>query len=268
MRVGGGRSVVDLNHLFRQRIGFSENEQITLDNLDMVLELTAAAIPFENLCAIAGDDSMLSEEALMDKIFVRNEGGLCYELNGILYLFLKENGFEVQLIRGAVYVSEKLIFSPTGSTHAAILLTYDGERYIVDTGFGGNLPLKPVPMNGTSVSTPTGVFRVVKEDSQYGDYFFEMKLKNKDTEWRKGYALDSLHPLKDVDELTGAKKIITEHPQSPFNKKPLLTKVTADGNMILTDTSFTWWKDGQMVKEEIDAARFRELARVHFKIGL
>ena len=255
-----------LNHLFRRRIGFSEDEQITLENLETVLQLTAAAIPFENLCAIAGDDSVLSESSLMDKILVRNEGGLCYELNGILYLFLKENGLDVQLIRGAVYVSEKAIFSPTGSTHAAILLTYDGKKYIVDTGFGGNLPLKPVPMDGTEVSTPTGEFRVVKEDSQYGDYFFEMKLKHKDTEWRKGYALDSLHPVKEVGELTGTKKIITEHPQSPFNKKPLLTRVTADGSMILTDTSFTWWKDGQMVKEEIGVERFKKLALEHFKI--
>lgn len=256
----------DLNYLFRQRIGFSEDEQITLENLDSVLERTAAAIPFENLCAIAGDDSVLSEDTLMDKIFMRNEGGLCYELNGILYLFLKENGLDVQLIQGAVYVAEKAIFSPTGSTHAAILLSYDNERYIVDTGFGGNLPLKPVPLDGMEVSTPSGEFRVVKEDSHFGDYFFEMKLKNKDTGWRKGYALDSLHPVKEVDELTGAKKIITEHPHSPFNKKPLLTKVTADGSMILTETSFTWWKDGQLVKEEIILERFKELARVHFYI--
>lgn len=256
----------DLNDLFRQRIGFSEDEPITLDNLDCVLERTAAAIPFENLCAIAGDDSVLSEDTLMDKIFLRNEGGLCYELNGILYLFLKENGLNVQLIRGAVYVSEKESFSPTGSTHAAILLTYEGKKYIVDTGFGGNLPLKPVPMDGTEVSTPTGEFRVVKEDSPYGDYFLEMKLKYKDTEWRKGYALDSLHPVKEVGSLTEAKKIITQHPQSPFNKKPLLTRVTADGSMILTDTSFTYWKDGQMVKEEIGDERFKELAREHFKI--
>ncbi|MEH7883885.1 arylamine N-acetyltransferase [Bacillus sp. JJ1609] len=256
----------DLNYLFRQRIGFSEDEPITLDNLDCVLERTAAAIPFENLCAIAGDDSVISEDTLMDKIFMRNEGGLCYELNGIFYLFLKENGLDVQLIRGAVYVSEKAAFSPTGSTHAAILLTYEGKKYIVDTGFGGNLPLKPVPMDGTEVSTPTGEFRVVKEDSQYGDYFLEMKLKNKDTEWRKGYAFDSLHPVKEVGELTGAKKIITEHPQSPFNKKPLLTRVTVDGSMILTEPSFIWWKDGQILKEEIDAERFKELARVHFKI--
>ena len=258
----------DLNDLFRQRIGFSENDQITLENLDTVLELTAAAIPFENLCAIAGDTSVLNEETLMDKIINRNEGGLCYELNGILYLFLKGNDLDVQLIRGAVYVSEKESFSPTGSTHSAILLTYGGKRYIVDTGFGGNLPLKPVPIEGTEISTPTGEFRVVKEESQYGDYFFELKLKHKDSEWRKGYAFDSLNPVKEVDELTGAKKIITEHPQSPFNKKPLLTKVTADGSMILTETSFTWWKNGQMVKEEIDAGRFKELAREHFKIWL
>ncbi|HAQ06904.1 MAG TPA: arylamine N-acetyltransferase, partial [Bacillus bacterium] len=58
-----------------------------------------------------------------------------------------------------------------------------------------------------------------------------------------------------------------EHTQSPFNKKPLLTRITTDGSMILTETSFTQWKDGEMTKEEIDSERFKELAREHFGVN-
>ncbi len=50
--------------------------------------------------------SDITKQNLMNKILVRNESGLCYELNSFLYYFL------------------------------------------VDNGFGGNLPLRPLPPIG------------------------------------------------------------------------------------------------------------------------
>ncbi|MBT2644601.1 arylamine N-acetyltransferase [Bacillus sp. ISL-41] len=256
----------NLNELFRKRIGLSSSTLVTVTNLDQILELTAASIPFENLCTLSGDSNELNKGHLMEKIIQRNEGGLCYDLNGILYLFLKENGLDVQLIRGSVYVPDLKGFSPTGRTHAAILLNDNGRRYLVDTGFGGNLPLRPVSMNGTEIISPSGEFRVKKEASEFGDYFLEMKLKYKDSDWKIGYAFDSREPVKNISDLSEMKKIITTHPQSPFNKKPLLTRVTSDGSMVLTETSFTSWTEDGAKKEEIDSKRFKELAKEFYNI--
>jgi N-hydroxyarylamine O-acetyltransferase len=258
----------DINVLFRKRIGLNSKEPITIENLAGILELTASAIPFENLCTLSGDPGELNEASLVDKILHRNEGGLCYDLNGVLYLFLKENGLDVQLIRGAVYVPELNGFSPTGRTHAAIIMNDGGMGYLIDTGFGGNLPLRPVPLDGSEIMTPTGEFRVRKEESEFGDYFLEMKLQNKDTDWRIGYAFESRQPVENIGDLTEMKKIITEHPQSAFNKKPLLTRVTANGSMVLTESSFTRWKDGQVTKEEIDSSKFKQLAKEHYNLDV
>jgi N-hydroxyarylamine O-acetyltransferase len=258
----------DLNQRFRNRIGFSPIESINIENLAIVLEKTAATIPFENLCTLSGDSNELNEGHLVEKIIEGNEGGLCYDLNGILYLFLKENGLDVQLVRGSVYIPDLKGFSPTGRTHAAILLNDDGKRYLVDTGFGGNLPLRPVPMDGSVIHSPNGEFRVKKEDSEFGDYFLEMKLKYKDPDWRIGYAFDSREPVENVSDLSEMKNIITEHPQSPFNKKPLLTRVTSDGSMVLTETSFTHWTEDGVRKEEINADRYRELAKEFYNIDI
>ncbi|WLR54436.1 arylamine N-acetyltransferase [Mesobacillus subterraneus] len=259
---------MELNHLFRKRIGFFESEKITAANLGILLEMTAAALPFENLGTLSGDLSNLNEERLVDKILLKNEGGLCYDLNGILYLFLKENGLDVRLIRGSVYVPDLNGFSPTGRTHAAILLNGEGKGYLVDTGFGGNLPLRPVPMDGTEISSPNGDFRVNQYDSEFGDYLLEMKLKYKDSEWRIGYAFDSREPIENVSDLSEMKKIITKHPQSPFNKKPLLTRVTANRSMVLTETSFIQWTEDGVEKEVIDAKRFKQLAKEFYNIEL
>ncbi|MGV2940455.1 arylamine N-acetyltransferase [Mesobacillus sp. LC4] len=258
----------NLNREFRKRIGFQPHDSIAIHNLADVLEKTAATIPFENLCTLSGDSNELTEAHLVEKIIHRKEGGLCYDLNGILYLFLKENGLDVELVRGSVYVPDLGGFSPTGRTHAAILLKADGKRYLVDTGFGGNLPLRPVPMDGTEIHSPNGEFRVKKEESEFGDYFLEMKLKYKDPDWRIGYAFDSREPVENISDLTEMKNIITEHPHSPFNKKPLLTRVTADGSMVLTETSFTYWTEVGVQKEEIDSQRFKALAKEFYNIEL
>jgi N-hydroxyarylamine O-acetyltransferase len=258
----------NLNELFRERIGLPISAPVTLANLDTILEMTAGSIPFENLCTLSGDLNELNEGNLVEKIIRKNEGGLCYDLNGILYLFLKENGLDVQLIRGSVYAPDQKGFSPTGRTHAAIMLSEEGKRYLVDTGFGGNLPLRPVPMDGTEINSPNGEFRVKPHDSEFGDYLLEMKLKYKDEDWRMGYAFDSSEPIENVSDLSEMKKIITEHPQSPFNKKPLLTRVTANGSMVLTETSFSQWTADGVKKEAIDAECFKQLAKEYYNLDL
>jgi N-hydroxyarylamine O-acetyltransferase len=256
----------DLNLLFRNRIGISEKETITFEKLDTVLEKTAREIPFENLCIIANKTTKLTKENLINKIIVKNEGGLCYDLNSILYLFLVENGFNAALTRGVIYSHMDQQWNTIGRTHVTNLITYNGQSYLIDTGFGGNLPLKPVPLNGEIVTSTNGEFRVEKVASEHGDYIFYMKLKHKDKDWKIGYAFDSAKVIKDVSELNEVQKIILEHPESPFNKKPLITQLTDRGSVTLTDTSFTEWTDGKMEKKEMDNKKFKEIVKEYFGI--
>jgi N-hydroxyarylamine O-acetyltransferase len=258
----GGMS--ELNAMFRKRIGLLEDETITFESLDRVLEKTAQTIPFENLCIIAKKTYDISKENLVDKILVRNEGGLCYELNSILYFFLIENGFQAVLTRGVVCHNETQEYLTIGRTHVTILLNHGEQTYLVDTGFGGNLPLTPVPLSGETVSSANGEFRVNKVNSEHGDYVIEMKLRHKDTDWRIGYAFDSRKPVSDIAEFNAIQKIIAEHEESSFNKHPLLTRRTNGGNLTLTDSSFTQWDHGKVTKEKIDRARFNELLLQYF----
>jgi N-hydroxyarylamine O-acetyltransferase len=255
-----------MNDLFRKRIGFPENEKITFESLGKVLEKTAEAIPFENLCVIENRNSELSKENLVNKILVKNEGGLCYDLNLILYFFLIENGFNVVLARGTTYNHVAQKFQPLKRTHVVILITHQGQAYLIDTGFGANLPLKPVPLTGETVISYNGEFRVKRVKDEHGDYVFEMKLKHKNEDWKIGYAFDSHNSINDLSELNEIQRIIIEHELSPFNKSPIITQLTTSGNLTLTSTSFTQWIDGAVSKEEIDNARFKALLKQHFGI--
>ncbi|PTM57924.1 arylamine N-acetyltransferase family protein [Desmospora activa] len=256
----------ELNLLFRKRIGFPEKEHLSFENLDNVLAKTAQNIPFENLCIIGEKSKDISKQNLVEKILVKKEGGLCYELNSIFYFFLIENGFDAVLVRGVVYKNELQEYLTIGRTHVAILITHKEQKYLIDTGFGGNLPLKPVPLTREVVASDNGEFRVKKEKSEHGDYILELKLKHKDTDWKIGYAFDSKKPISDVSEFNDIQRIITEHPDSPFNKSPLITKLTNRGNITLTNTSFTQWDNGLVTKEKIESERFNELLKRYFEM--
>lgn len=262
----GGLGMNNLNELFRNRVGIPQDEVITFDYLDSVLEKTAKTIPFENLCIIENRTREITKENLTSKILDQNEGGLCYELNTILYFFLYENDFNPSLVRGVTYNHMNQQWSGTGNTHVVNLITHNGQAYVVDTGFGGNLPLKPVPLSGETVASSNGEFRVERADSEHGDHIFYMKLNRKDEDWKIGYAFHSKEPIQDISELNEVQRIIMEHPESPFNKKPLITKITDKGNITLTDTSFTQWVDNALNKEAIDEKRFNEIKKEYFKL--
>ncbi len=256
----------DLNMLFRERINDSQKEKMTFDHLNTVLEKTSKTIPFENLSIIEGRAEKITKENLINKILDRREGGLCYELNPIMYLFLKENGFHPSLVLGNVYDEEKQQWSATGKTHVANLINYHEEIYLIDVGFGGNVPLRPVPLNGKSVVSSNGEFRIEKENTPYGDYIFYMKLKHKHDDWKIGYTFDSKNPVIRLEELNHIQKIIQEDEESDFNKKVLINILTDQGSMTLTDHSFTKWVNGEEKKCEIDENQFQKIKEMYFSL--
>ncbi|WP_028563408.1 arylamine N-acetyltransferase family protein [Paenibacillus pinihumi] len=247
-----------LTSQFLHRIGRS-GSSITFDELSDVLEAAAWAIPFENISLLAHGTREITLASLMNKIIARREGGLCYELNTLLYFVLLENGFDVQLTRGSVYDHASQHFALSGRTHVTIILTRNDDCYLVDTGFGGNLALRPIPFSGTPVFSYNGEFRVRKAGTEHGDHILELKLKHKDTDWKLGYAFDSKSVLPDLREVNKVQQIIAEHPGSKFNQKPLVTQLTKDGSMTLTESSFTVWKNGEMTKEPVDTETYKQL---------
>ncbi|WP_342772644.1 arylamine N-acetyltransferase family protein [Oceanobacillus piezotolerans] len=257
-----------MDSLFRKRIGITEEETITFERLEEILRKTAQSLPFENLAVIDRRASEITEENLVNKILLNQEGGLCYELNPMLYFFLIENGFHAELVRGRVYDNDKQAFQPLDRTHVTILVSHQQRMYLIDTGFGGNLPLKPVPLTGETVKSANGEFRVKKIKSDHGNYMLEMKLKYRDTEWKIGYVFDSNKPVEDLSELNEIGELIMEQPQSPFNKSPLLSRFTESGRIVLTNSHLTRWVDGSMEKEVINQERFNEIVQKEFGINV
>ncbi|WP_085507392.1 arylamine N-acetyltransferase family protein [Thalassobacillus devorans] len=256
--------MTECNNLFRKRIGMAEDKTLTMDSLGELLEKTGRTFPFENARILSGTTLPLTKENLVTKLLKEQEGGVCYELNPLLYFFLVENDFDVQLVRGEVFVQAKQDWTHLGRTHVAIILEQDGESWLVDTGFGGNVPLRPVPLTGETVRSENGQYRVKQEDTKYGNYVLEMKLNRNQSDWQIGYTFDTTRPVNEVAELNEVQDIIETDDNSPFNKNPLAVKLTGRGSKTLTDSSYTQWIDGKQEKREIDNTEFRALAKEQF----
>lgn len=262
--------MLNLNASYRARIGLPDEGPLRFDRLGAALERAAYAIPFENHAVIESRTRPITQANLLDKITVRGEGGLCYELNTLFCSFLLASGWNARLVTGVVYNHEAQRYAANGRTHVAIMVRHSDRTYLVDTGFGSNLPLCPVPLSGEPVVSSNGEFRVVRASGEHallGNYRMEMKLHHKHTEWMTGYTFDTSKEIADPAELDAIQDIIVRHPESPFNKTPLATKLTPRGSITLTPATLTEWEDGVMTKTPVEDAVYRRLLKQRFGLG-
>src|SRR5699024_4192128 len=125
----------------------------------------AKHVPFENIDIINRQDMEINVDNLKNKIIDQDRCGLCYELNPMFYYFLKEIGFDVQMVAATVIGSDPGL----NKTHLAIVLMTAENKYLIDVGFGSHLPLQPIPFTGRFVSSVTGKYRVRKAETEMGE---------------------------------------------------------------------------------------------------
>lgn len=213
-----------------------DGTQVDIKHLPLLLRYVAAYIPFENIDIIEGTSQPLSLERTATKILQQQRGGLCYEINPLLAAVLIENGLQIQLISAVIYDAMNEKFSKTGYTHTLLLLEDHGERYLIDAGFGNNVPLVAVPLDGTTVSSTNGDYRVVGNE-------LYMKRRYRDVQFICAYRFDT-QPIE-WPALRVSQQIIEQSEDSAFNKRPLLTKCTDNGTITLSGNDLTIMKDGE-----------------------
>ncbi|EOQ01473.1 arylamine N-acetyltransferase family protein [Bacillus cereus] len=261
--------MTELQKYFFLRLNIKERKNISFEDITEILQAMAVAVPFENLDIFHGTVRSISKENLKEKILMRKHGGLCYELNPILYYFLIDCGFDVRLVSGTVYDAGLKKWA-VDKGHVASVLEYQDKLYLIETGFASFLPLAPVPFTGETVHSRTGDYRVRKEDTEKGTYVLEMRNNNEflgresSEEWRLAYAfqLDSIGEK----ELNQAQKVIVEHKDSAFNKGAIVVKLTKDGHMSLTQKSLTKIQDSTKKKEAVTRERYLEILSELFGI--
>ena len=115
-------------------------------------------VPFENLSIHLGEEIVLAEQPLLDKLVGARRGGFCYELNGAFAALLRALGYEVELLAARVFGADGRR-DPRTTTWRCAFRTPNGP-WLADVGFGGTATIRcgwasaetsPIP-EGSSVS--------------------------------------------------------------------------------------------------------------------
>ncbi|MER5662540.1 arylamine N-acetyltransferase family protein [Streptomyces mirabilis] len=119
------------------------------------------AVPFENLSIHLGEEIVLEEKRLLDKVVGVRRGGFCYELNGAFGALLGALGFDVTLLAGRAYGEEGRLGIPYD--HLALRVrTVDGGDWLADVGFGAHSHYPLAFGARTEQVDPGGTFRVLE----------------------------------------------------------------------------------------------------------
>ncbi|MDO3681703.1 arylamine N-acetyltransferase family protein [Paenibacillus ehimensis] len=231
---------------YLQRIQMTEPAQTTLEGLTLLQKRHVTRIPFENLDILRGIPISLRTGDLFDKLVNRRRGGVCYELNGLFSELLRRTGFNAHLIAATVYRGDGQW--GTEGSHATNLVTLEGGSYLVDVGFGGNSPRRPVPMTGEEIREADGFYRIRPFPELRNGYVLE---KKEDRDWTMLYRFGT--DPKQLDDFAEVCDVTQYAPESPFNKVYFLMKVTEEGRMTLYDHSLTVVDGLCKTKETVEA---------------
>ncbi|MEU9287589.1 arylamine N-acetyltransferase [Streptomyces sp. NPDC048275] len=118
-------------------------------------------VPFENLSIHLGEEIVLEEKRLLDKVVGARRGGFCYELNGAFGALLGALGFDVTLLAARVYGEEGRLGIPYD--HLALRVrTVDGGDWLADVGFGAHSHYPLAFGERSEQADPGGTFRVLE----------------------------------------------------------------------------------------------------------
>jgi N-hydroxyarylamine O-acetyltransferase len=237
---------------YLKRIGYTGARSPTLETLRALHERHTQAIAFENLNVLMGWPVSTDITAIQDKIVHGGRGGWCFEQNRLFSDALRAIGFQVTELAARVLWSagEDAI---TRRTHMLMRVDLQGESFIADAGFGGQVLTGPLRLQpDIEQSTPHEPFRIVRADADF-------KVQTRIGEaWKSLYRFD-LQPQWAVDyEMLSY--FLATHPSSHF-RSTLIAARALPGlrHGLLNNRLTTHWLNGPTEKRVLTSvAEVRE----------
>ncbi|MGW3987479.1 arylamine N-acetyltransferase family protein [Streptomyces sp. NPDC004830] len=146
---------------YLRRLGVEQPAWPTVDALRELHLRHLQTVPFENLSVHLGEEIVLEEKRLLDKVVGARRGGFCYELNGAFGALLAALGYDVVLLAARVHGDGELLGIPYD--HLALRVrTVDAGDWLADVGFGAHSHLPLAFGERGEQEDPGGTFRIVE----------------------------------------------------------------------------------------------------------
>ncbi|WP_250253094.1 arylamine N-acetyltransferase [Chryseobacterium sp. Marseille-Q3244] len=201
---------------YLKRIYYSGDVGANMEFLKRIHQLHPQYIPFENIDSYTGTVPLLDFENIFEKLVVESRGGYCYEQNLLLSEVLKYFGFKVQLQLGRV-LWRKDENSSAAKTHLLLIVEWEGQKYLVDCGFGTATLTAPLLLNNVEPQdTPNEQFKISQKNGAYTLWTWREK-------WLPVYRFE----LEEVEypDLEICNWYLATHPESNFKKNLVFSKV-------------------------------------------
>lgn len=213
---------------YLRRIGAEYPAWPTVDVLRDLHLRHLRSVPFENLSIHLGEEIVLEEDRLLDKVVGARRGGFCYELNGAFAGLLTALGFDVTLLAARVLGADGALGIPYD--HLALRVrTVDGGDWLADVGFGAHSHFPLAFGHRGEQDEPGGTFRVTEAEIRAGGTveFGDLDVLR---DGRPQYRLE-LRPRRLEDFRVGAWWHSTSS-RSHFRQSLVCSRVTDDGGRI------------------------------------
>ncbi|MFE1175879.1 arylamine N-acetyltransferase [Streptomyces sp. NPDC058773] len=213
-------------------------------------------VPFENLSIHLGEEIVLAEQPLLDKIVGARRGGFCYELNGAFAMLLGALGYDVELLSARVFGPDGQLGIPYD--HLALRVRTTHGPWLADVGFGRHSHF-PLRWDSRAEQTdPAGEFRI--EETAEGDLDV---LRNGSPQYRL-----EQRPRAYPDFEVGCWWNRTS-PKSHFTRSLVCSRLTETGRITLSGrTLVTSTLDGGREERSLRADEVLAAYREHFGIVL
>ncbi|MEV6082059.1 arylamine N-acetyltransferase family protein [Streptomyces parvulus] len=264
---------------YLRRLGAERPPRPTAEALGALHLRHLRTVPFENLSVHLGEEIVLAETPLHDKVVGRGRGGFCYELNGLFGALLTALGYRVTMLAARVYGDGGRVGIPYD--HMALLVrTEEGGDWLADVGFGAHSHGPLAVGERADQEDGGGTFRVVESGPDAAG------VRGGDG----GAKASGPAPAADLDVLRDGKQVYrvearprvlddfvsgawwhSTSPRSHFLQSTVCSRVTGDGGRItlsgrrLTSTATGGGREERELETDAEVlAAYRE----HFGIRL
>jgi N-hydroxyarylamine O-acetyltransferase len=252
-------SAFDLD-AYLARIGWQGPLEPTLETLTGLTRAHITRVPFENVDVLLGRGIRLDLDSIVQKIVVRGRGGYCFEHGTLFQAALEQVGFRPTAHAARVVVMVPREQAPR--THMFLTVEVDGERFVLDPGFGGHTAVVPVPLReGTEVRDGSDRHRMVRHA---GEWVLEAEVEGTLTPlW-----MATLEPHLPVD-FQLANYWVSTAPASPFVNRLMLRTLTPGGRTSVMNRDVTVVRGSNTEKYQLaDRKALRALLDEHFGFDL
>lgn len=231
---------LDLDAYF-SRIGFTGRREPTLETLEQVQFAHGTSIPFENLDIQLGRPIAIDLASIQAKIVTARRGGYCFEQNTLLAAVLERLGFGVTLLSARVRLGASRVLP---RTHMLLAVAAEGERWLVDVGFGTGGPLAPLPLcPGRVHEQSLWSFRLCESR---GEWVLESL---REGAWQELYVF-TLEPQYPID-FEMANHYVSTHPASRFVQTLAVQNQSPEVCCLLRNRELTIIRGGEKAVSQI-----------------